>query len=352
MAFLKIENISLSGVACCVPKNKEYNKDYSLFTEKEYMSFVNGTGIEERRVAQNGICSSDLCFEAANQLIEDMQIPREEIKVLLFVSQSPDYFLPATSVILQHRLGLSKSCMAFDVGLGCSGYVYGLSIASNLLQSMSDGYALLLAGDVSTNSSNFKDKSTRPLFGDAGSATILQKNKNASPLFFNLQSDGAGHEAIIIRGGGTRIPYNENSQKDVFIEEGIVRNELNLEMDGVEVFNFTLREIKSNVLDLLQFAQKEIINFDYFVMHQANHFINESVRKKLKIDAQKTPYSLKKYGNTSSASIPMTLVTELKSALENNSNTLLLSGFGVGLSWGSAILPVANITVSPLIELE
>lgn len=351
MAFLKVENIALSGIACCVPKNIERNKDYPLFTEKECQIFTSGTGIEERRVAQNGTCTSDLCFTAANRLIEDSGINREEIKVLIFVSQSPDYFLPATGVIIQNRLGLSKDCMAFDVGLGCSGYLYGLSLCGNLLQAMDSGYALLLTGDVSTNSSNLKDKSTRPLFGDAGSATLLKKDTSSSPMFFNLQSDGSGHQAIIIRGGATRLPYHANSLNDVQIEEGITRNELNLEMDGVEVFNFTLREVKNNILDTLNFANKNKEDLDYLVMHQANHFLNETIRKKIKIEAEKVPYSLKKFGNTSSASIPLTMVTELKNALQNQSLNLLLSGFGVGLSWGSAYLNTSHLVISELVEV-
>jgi 3-oxoacyl-[acyl-carrier-protein] synthase-3 len=351
MAFLKIENIELTGVACCVPKNTEYNKDYPLFTEKEHQIFVSGTGVEERRVAEKGICSSDLCYEAAEKLITDLTINREEIKVLIFVSQSPDYFLPATAVILQDRLNLSKSCMAFDVGLGCSGYVYGLSLAGSLLQTMHEGYALVLAGDISTSSSNVNDKTTRPLFGDAGSATLIHKKINASPLFFNLQSDGSGHESIIIRGGATRLPFHEDSRKENTIEEGITRCELNLEMDGVEVFNFTLREVKNNIVNLLEFSQKSIDEIDYCMMHQANHFLNETVRKKLKIDSSKIPYSLKKYGNTSSASIPLTMVTALKYPLENEKLRLLLSGFGVGLSWGSAYLESNSIFISELVEI-
>jgi 3-oxoacyl-[acyl-carrier-protein] synthase III len=351
MALLKIENTALLGIACCVPKHREKTVDYPFPSEQERDGFIKGTGIEERRVGPEELCASDMCFEAADQLIKDLGIERNQIKILVFVSQSSDYFLPATAVILQDRLGLSKKCLAFDVGLGCSGYVYGLSIAGSLLQSMESGYALLLAGEKSTFSVNVKDKSTSPLFGDAGSATILSKDKPAKPFFFNLQSDGSGFESIIIRGGGTRYPYKHCSTEDKEIEKGIWRNDLNLEMDGMEVFNFSLREVKKNVMALLDEIAVDKDELDHFVMHQANRFLNETVRKKIKIDADKVPYSIQQFGNTSSASIPMTLVTQLSEELSTRSLKMLFSGFGVGLSWGSVYLQTSNVKVSKLIEL-
>ena len=351
MALLKIENTALLGIACCVPKNCEKTEDYPFLSEQERNGFIKGTGIEERRVGADELCTSDMCYEAADQLIKDLGIDREQIKVLVFVSQSPDYHLPATAIILQDRLGISKNCLAFDVGLGCSGYVYGLSIAGSLLQNMESGYALLLAGDKSTFSANLRDKSTRPLFGDAGSATILSKENNAQPLHFNLQSDGSGFESIIIRGGGTRMPFHKSSTEDKEVEKDIWRNDLNLEMDGVEVFNFSLREVKKNVMTLLEEITVDKEEVDYFVMHQANRFLNETVRKKIKIGADKVPYSIQKFGNTSSASIPLTLVTELSKELSSRSLKLLFSGFGVGLSWGSIYLQTSNVRISKLIEL-
>lgn len=351
MANFKIENIALKGIACCVPKTTEKTENYPFASEQEYKTFVNGTGIVERRVADDAICTSDMCFAAAEQLLNDLGIDKNQIKVLVFVSQSPDYLLPATAVILQDRLNLPKSCLAFDVGLGCSGYVYGFSIAGSLLQNMESGYALLLAGDKSTISSHKNDKSTRPLFGDAGSATLLEKQKNGAPIFFNLQSDGSGHEAIIIRGGGTRLPYAQANLEDQEIENGIVRNDLSLEMNGVDVFNFSLKEVKPNIVELLENANKTLDNIDFFVMHQANKFLNETVRKKIKFPLEKTPYSIAEFGNTSSSSIPLTLTTQLSKELVNKRLNLLLSGFGVGLSWGSVFLSTVDVSVSELIEI-
>jgi len=351
MAIFQINNIEVIGIAASVPKATVYTSDYDYITEQERKLFVSGTGIKERRVAHENMCTSDMCFSAAQQLLKDTNINSEDIDILIFVSQSPDYFLPATSILLQDRLGLKKSTIAFDVNLGCSGYVYGLAIIANLLN-MVGSNALLLCGDKSTYSTTPTDKSTYPLFGDAGTATLLSKNTKAKPLYFNLQTDGSGWESIIIRGGGTRNRYKEGILDKKIIEPGIERNLCNLELDGVEVFNFSLREVKPNVMELLDFSNIELENIDFVVMHQANRLMNESVRKKLKVDKEKVPYSIEKFGNTSSASIPLTMVTELHETLKNKSNQLLLSGFGVGFSWGSVILTTNNIIVSELLEIE
>jgi 3-oxoacyl-[acyl-carrier-protein] synthase-3 len=270
----------------------------------------------------------------------------------LFVSQSPDYFLPATSIILQNRLGLSKATMAFDIQLGCSGYVYGLSVISNLMNSGKFKKGLLLVGDKSSFSPSRQDKSTYPIFGDAGTATLLEYDPAAGKMDFNLQSDGSGAKAIIIEDGGMRNTYTEESDKMVEVGPGIIRNRKNLVLDGIEVFNFSLREAAPNVMDLLKYNSTAVTDYDFFVFHQANKLMNESIRKKLKIEPEKVPYSLQQYGNTSSASIPLTIVTELADKVKDKKTEMLLSAFGVGLSWASASLTLNNLKCLPLIEIE
>lgn len=313
--------------------------------------FTQGTGIASRRFAPEHICTSDMCYEAATKLIKDNNLDKDTIDVLVFVSQSPDYFLPATSILLQERLGLSKSVMAFDINLGCSGYVYGLSVLSNLISLPGMKKGLLLCGDKSSQSLSYTDKSTYPLFGDAGTATLLERSENSSPIHFNLQSDGSGRNAIIIEGAATRKPYSKNTFKKIEIAPGINRCERDLALDGIEVFNFSLREVKPNIKTLLEFSNTELHSIDFLVMHQANKLMNESVRKKIGFPIEKAPYSLEKYGNTSSASIPLTIVAELKNKLNGN-RKLLLSGFGVGFSWGSAIVDINNLKISNLVEIE
>jgi 3-oxoacyl-[acyl-carrier-protein] synthase-3 len=350
MSLFSINNVKIDSIAACVPTNINKISDYELLSEYEKKIFINGTGVVERRFAPNEICASDLCFAAANEIIKQHQVDKSEIDFLIFVSQSPDYYLPATSILLQERLGLSKSVVAFDVNLGCSGYVYGLSIIANMLSLNGMRKGLLLCGDKSSSSLSYTDKSTYPLFGDAGTATLLSRDDTATPMYFNLQTDGSGKDAIIISGGGTRNPMNETTLKKVQIEPGIERSARDLALNGIDVFNFSLREVKPNVVDLVEFAAIDLDKIDFLVMHQANKLMNESVRKKLKIESEKVPYSLEKFGNTSSASIPLTIVTQLKDKLKNN-NKMLLSGFGVGFSWGTVALDFNNVKILKLLEI-
>lgn len=347
----KIENISIKGVSNCVPKNSVSNSDYDLISEAERKMLIKTTGIEKRRVALEGVCASDLCYEAANKLLAELDWRKDSVDALIFVSQSQDYYLPATSIILQDRLKLSKKTIAFDVNLGCSGYVYGLYVLSTMLAAGGIKRALLLCGDVSTNSVNYEDKSSYPLFGDSGSATALEYDKNASPSWFNLGSDGEGHKAIMIKGGGTKYKFHKDSLEVKDISPGIKRHELNIILKGLDIFNFSVKEVPKNIKELFEFSGKNIDEADYFVLHQANKIINETIRKKLKIDTEKVPYSLTDFGNTSSGSIPLTLQTGLQKTLQNDKTLLLLSGFGVGLSWGSALINTDKIVIPELIEI-
>lgn len=351
MAFFSVENINVLGVSACVPKHKEKNLEYDWISVKERELLIKTTGIAERRVAQNGVCTSDMCFEAAQKLLSDLNVNKNEIDVLIFVSQSPDYILPATGIILQDRLGLSKTTMAFDMQLGCSGYLYGLNVLCNLINGGKLRKGLLLVGDVSSFSQSEQDKSTYPIFGDAGTATLVEYDEFANTIDFNLQSDGAGHRAIIINDGGLRNPYNSNSDKLDKIGEGIIKSKRNLNLDGIEVFNFSIREAPKSTKELLEKIDKTANDFDFFLFHQANKIMNETIRKKLNLPIEKVPYSLQNFGNTSSASIPLTIVTQLRESLKNRKAALFLSAFGVGLSWGAASLIVDNLYCSELIEI-
>lgn len=353
MAVFSVSNIKIAGIAAAVPSEIYHIKDYDLITEKEREALIKMVGVEQRRVADQDTATSDLCQVAAEKLIAEIGWAREEIDLLVFVSQSRDYFIPATAGILQDKLDLSKKCMAFDISLGCSGYVYGLSVMGSLMSSGQIQKGLFLVGDVSTKNTSYKDKSTFPLFGDAGSATAIEYNPDASAMAFNLQTDGAGYEAIIIPDGGIRnYASPESSFTYEKIAEGIERNRLHIALDGIEVFNFSLREVAPNVKTLLADQNLEIAGIDYFVMHQANKLMNETVRKQLKIPVEKYPYSITEYGNTSSASIPLTMVKCIRKELEDQPLRLLLSGFGVGLSWGSVILETDKICCPEIIEYK
>ncbi len=351
MAFLTVNNISIKGMAATVPASFEKNMDYDWISITEREMLVKTTGIEKRHIASDAICTSDMCMASAEKLITDLKIDKDDIEILIFVSQSPDYFLPATSIILQDKLGLKKTTLAFDIQLGCSGYVYGLSVIGSLMANGKLKKGLLLVGDKSSFSQSKKDKSTYPIFSDAGTATLLQYDENAETMHFNLQSDGSGHQAIIIPDGGVRSPWNKNSDDVVKIEEGIERSRRNLVIDGVEVFNFSIREAPLNVKDLLEKTGTTIDDYEYFIFHQANKLMNETIRKKLKLTPEKVPYSLNEFGNTSSASIPLTIVSQIGEILKDKKSKMVFSAFGVGLSWASMNITLDHIHCPKLIVI-
>lgn len=350
MAFSTIHNISVEALSAAVPILTQDNLDLELLSEKERALFVKTVGIRYRKIASETTTASDLCFACAEDLFSKKVVERSEIKVLIFISQTPDYLIPNTASILQYRLGLQKSCIAFDVNLGCSGFVYGLNLAASLLSNITDGKALLLVGDVSTKVISKQDKSVMPLFSDAGSATVLAKAANKT-MQFNLQTDGSEYDDIIIPTGGMRNRISPNSLKESEVEGSNFRAPIHMKLDGIKIFNFALREVAPNIKSLCDNANVSQSEIDFFVLHQANRLMLESVRKKLGVEEAKVPYSLYNFGNTSSASIPLTMVTNLREELQHKKLRLLLSGFGVGLSWGSVLLETENIFVSPLIEM-
>ena len=350
MAFLTIPNVRLAGLAATVPKHKEHNSDYSWISKKERDSLIKNIGVETRRVADKGVTTSDLCVMAAEKLLNDLKWERSEVELLVFVSQSRDYLVPTTACIVQDRLGLPNSCIAYDISMGCSGYVYGLSSVGSMMQSGGIKKALLMVGDISTLTTAYRDKSTYPLFGDVGTVTALEYDESASAMDFNMQTDGAGYKALIIQDGGARNIMSRKSFDIKQVSKGIHRSRLNLELDGIEVFNFSLREVAPNVKRLLKHTGKTMDDIDYLVFHQANRLINETLRKMLKVDPAKVPYSIKEYGNTSGASVPLTMIAQLRDQLTSGKVNLLLSAFGVGLSWGSMLLETDSIICPDVIE--
>ena len=269
---------------------------------------------------------------------------------MLFRSQTPDYILPATSCILQDRLGLSKECFTLDISLGCSGWVYGLSTISSLISAGKMKKALLLVGDTTSKTTSFEDTSSWPLFGDAGTATALVYKENAKGFLFHTASDGSGKDAIIIPDGGYRNRYNKETLTYYEKKEGGKLNKLHCILDGMDVFSFAISKVPKSVKKILEIAETNKDNIDYYIFHQANLLLNETVRKKIKVESEKVPYSLESFGNTSCATIPLTMVVSLKEQLENQKLKLIASGFGVGLSWATVYLETNKIICLPLIE--
>lgn len=350
MAIFSVSGAQIAGMSVTVPSKTVSNRDFDLITEKERELLIKTTGIEYRRVADAGVITSDLCQIAAEKLIAQLGWEPSSISALIFVTQTPDYITPATAILLQEKLGLSKQCLAFDINLGCSGYVYGLSTMASLIANIPGGRGLLLVGDVSTACISPRDKSTTPIFSDAGSATAIEQKAGAPAMTFNLGSDGKGYEAIIIPDGGYRHPVSADSLVYQHVAAGIDRNATHLIMNGIDVFNFAVHEASTSVNQLLEYLGIERSAVGHYVFHQANLLINESIRKKLQLTPEQVPYSLKHFGNTSSATIPTTIVTQLAQAANSSPMQMVLCGFGVGLSWGSVHLHTEPFLCLPLIE--
>jgi len=353
MAFQEIKNVKISGISACVPKHIEDNRNLSLFGDQDEMNkFIDTTGIVQRHTVGNqDICSSDLCYEAAKKLIKELNWEKEEIDCLIFVSQTPDYMLPATSCILQGKLGLSKDCFAMDISLGCSGWVYGLSTITSLLSSGNMKKALLLVGDTVTVTKSPLDKSTYPLFGDAGTATAVEYDLGNDGMKFNTGTDGEKYKNIIIRDGGFRNFFTEDSLKIKEREPGIFRNNLQSFLHGQNVFIFGITRAPKSIKSLLERYEINKEDIDFYIFHQANLLMTEMIRKKIKVKPEKVPYSLNEYGNTSSASIPLTMVTRLSEILKKGKHKNLGCSFGVGLSWGSVVFETSDLVCPDIIEI-
>lgn len=353
MGYQHIKNVKVCGISACVPKHIEDNRELPLLGSREQaLKFVETTGIVTRHTINNqNICSSDMCFNAAEKLIKELRWNKEDVDCLLFVSQTPDYIMPATACILQDRLGLSNECFAMDISLGCSGWIHGMATISALMQNGSFKKGLLLAGDTSTVTKSRNDKSTYPLFGDSGTATALEYAENTDGIRFHTATDGKGYQYVIIPDGGFRNFYNENSTKDIEYEDGIKRSKLHTILDGPAVFTFGISKAPKSILGLLAYCNLNIEDIDYFVLHQANKILNEKIRTKLKIPVSKVPYSIDEYGNTSSSSIPLTLVTRLKKELVTSKCSIVACGFGVGLSWGTVYLELEEIVCPDIITI-
>jgi 3-oxoacyl-[acyl-carrier-protein] synthase-3 len=353
MSYLQIQNVKLVGLSACVPKTIIENRKSPLFQGDEAGKFIDSTGVENRHIADHNTTSSDLCFHAAERLILDLQWNKNEIDCLVFVTQTPDYILPATSCILQDRLKLSQECYTLDISLGCSGWIYGTSVVLSLLQSGNFKKGLLLVGDTILKSCSEKDKSTWPLFGDAGTVTAFQyvENKSDPGFKFHFSTDGSGYQTIIIPEGGYRTQFNDKSLIEHKDEDKLIRNNTQLILNGMDVFAFGISKGPDTINKLCDHFMIDKEQVDVFYFHQANMFMNEKIRKKLKLPEYKVLYSLKNFGNTSSASIPLTMITEGRNKLIDGKQKVIACGFGVGLSWGSVYFETENIVCSNLIEI-
>ena len=300
-------------------------------------------GLNQRRVVDDKTTTADLCEHATEELIKSLDLDLNSIDGLICVTQTPDYLQPCNAAVLHGRLKLTEDCACFDVNLGCSGYVYALWLAFMMVETDSCSRVLLLAGDTISRCVNPRDRSVAPLFGDAGSATLVEKSSEEQSSWFSLNTDGSGFESLIIPAGGFRTPSSCDTQKEHTDNDGNVRSAENLFMSGPDVFNFSIKQEPKAVQAILDYSGFSIEEIDYFFFHQANQYIISNIARRLKIPLEKAPSSVVgKYGNLSTASIP-SIICDHFGGEGSPSGYSTLSGFGVGLSWASSILSLSNL---------
>ena len=354
MSFLSIRNVKIKGVAACVPARVEENRDYTLLSPEEIEKYIQTTGVERRHCAihDGSICTSDLCQKAAEKLIEELGWDKSEIGLLLFVSHTTDYRLPATACVLQDKMGLSNNCLAFDITLGCSGYLLGMGTAGSLLQNGTIKKALVMVGNTQSEYASYEDRSMYLLLGDAGTVTALEYCEGASEeMDFNYMTDGSGRASVIVPDGGSRNPVNEKSFVMEDCGDGIKRTRLHEKMDGADVFSFAVHNVPKNFNQLCERISLDKEKVDYMLLHQANKFMCEKLRKKTGFPPEKCPYNISEFGNTSGATIPLLMVTNLKKELESRPLTLCMTTIGVGFSLGSGCIKTEKLVVPDLMYL-
>lgn len=352
MSSLSINNIKIVGMSACVPSTIEENLTLPIFkNEAEAVKVISSTGIERRRVVSPGTTASDLTVKAVNKLIEDLRWEKETIDCFIYVCTSRDFIAPQTSCVLQHKLGLSEKCFVLDLPLGCSGWVYGLSVIGSLLSHGCFKRGLLVAAETNTQNRSSKDRTVRPLFGDAATVTALEYSQEShKPFNFVYGVDGAGFDAVWTKYGGMRYPTTVESLQETEIELGIVRKGVDMVVKGMDVFAFAIKKPPLSLKELMSIFDIDVDSIDLLFLHQANKFIDEKIRKSLKIPAEKVPYCIQDYGNVTSASIPLTMVTQCQKKLSSLNNHCIACGFGVGLAWASVEFDTENIVVSELVE--
>ncbi len=339
MAQTQVNTVALRGISTCVPARRVDNAAVDTeFASEDVRRVVKMAGVRERHVVDEHQCTSDLCFQAAARLLEALAWTPDSVDLLIFVAETPDYFMPPTACVLQHRLGLSTQCGAFDVNLGCSAYPYGLCLAARMLGGDSLRRALVLVGETPSRICHPADRATWLIFGDAGSATALEVGPAGEPLSFCLHTDGSGAVDFIVRGGGFRDRFAA-AERSHYIE-----------MNGPNIFAFTMERVPPLVREALEVAGWTLEMVDGAIFHQANGFIVDHLRRKVGLSREKVPVAIDRFGNTGGSSLPLAMTQGGLVRPADRAMRLLLLAYGVGLSWGSITLALpADV---PLIHSE
>jgi len=347
MLISTFNEIEIKAIACAVPEQEItaesiYHEHGQEFTEKIKKTIA----VNTIRKSIKKQTASDLGYVAAKKIIDAMNIDPNAIGLLIFVTQSPDYLVPATSCILHKRLDLSLDCATVDVNNGCAGYVYGMNIAFSMLNNLNCEYAMLIVGDTSSYKKKDKELLSKRVsvpFGDGTSATLLKKSNNAKPVEISLRTDGGGYHSLIKYSGGLRAKtYSSNE-----IKKGYRKNRYPL-MNGVEVFNFSITRVPEQINQFIAYQKKHANDYDSIILHQPNLLMIKQIAKRIGANIDNVPISLYKYGNTSGASIPITLVDRYGGNDCGEINTLMC-GFGIGLLWGTMSATIDTKNILPML---
>lgn len=348
MAHGILKNCKVSGIACAVPPFIKKADDYNDIIGKDAVAkFIDTVGMSQGHVCDGRIMTSDLCFAAAEKLIAEITIDKNSIDALILVTQTPDYIAPSTACVLQYRLGLQQECMAYDINLACSGYVYGLVTAMSYLQTGGIKKVLLLAGDVVSYHCAPVDRGLMILSCDAGSATLIEFDENAPDTFFMLGTIGSGYKSLIVPYGGYKHRFGNQQRTER--EPGVIRSDYDGYMDGAEVFKFSIMEVPKLFKKFFELFHYTEESFDMVFLHQANLFIMKNIIKRLKIPHYKMAISIDRFGNTGAATIPLTICDYYNNdgkAVAHRKQHVALSGYGIGLSLG-----VMSLTIDPAVCL-
>lgn len=353
MPFLKINNVSIRGISACVPPKIEENIDLPLYATKEdAQKVIATTGVERKHIASDGITASDLCFQAAKKLISELGWDKDSIDALCYVTQTQDYINQPDSFTIHDKLDLKEDCLCLDLYHGCPGWVIGLMTISSIINSSNGNIkrVLLLDGDCVTSRSYAYDTENRPLFGDCGTATALEYDDSASAMYFDTGARSKDGKSLIFPYGAARNPFTpETYQKHLNLVKGIEKPGEST-MDGMSVFSFGISTPPKSIKRLCETANIDLSEVDKVVLHQANEFMIKKIAKKLKVvDINKVPMSLRNYGNTTSASIPLTIVSQCGDEYSTKHIKTIGCGFGTGLSWATCYFETDNIVCPEVI---
>jgi 3-oxoacyl-[acyl-carrier-protein] synthase-3 len=327
----------IKAISYYLPKQELTNEELiKEFPEWTVEKIANKVGVDSRHIAAQGETAGDMAEQATRKLFVEWSVQPQDIDFVILCTQSPDYFLPTTACILQHRLGIPTSSGAIDFNLGCSGYVYGLALAKGLIVSGTAKNILLLTSETYSKHIHPKDRGNRTIFGDAATATLVSFDGLVRIGEFNLGTDGSGAENLIVKTGGMR---HQMPLGDICLDEdGVLRSSDNLYMNGSEIFSFTQEKVPLLVSETLVKNECEKSDIDLFVLHQANKYMLDFLRKKMKITEDKFYYCMSRFGNTVSSTIPIALKEAMVDHSIKTGNKVLIAGFGVGYSWGGTIL--------------